>query len=83
MFSGCPFYHRSAELPNFIENTCHFHPVQFVFRYRDPQLEVGENYSDLLKLAEIFSTLNVHMLMKNIQSIDSFAWYLNKGFGHV
>ena len=29
--------------------SCNFHPLEVVSRWRDPQLQVGENYSDLYK----------------------------------
>ena len=28
---------------------CNFHPLKVVYRWRDPQLQVSENYSDLTK----------------------------------
>ena len=36
-----------------------FHPLEVVSRWRDPQLQVSENYSDLTKwwLGQLFSNL--------------------------
>ena len=31
-----------------------FHPLEVVSRWRDPQLQVSENYSDLTKLISTF-----------------------------
>ena len=31
-------------------NNLNFHPLEVVSRYRDPQLQVGENYADLFNL---------------------------------
>ena len=38
--------HSTAKLQNL-----NFHPLEVVSRYRDPQLQVGENYSYLFKAA--------------------------------
>ena len=32
-----------------------FHPLEVVSRWRDPQLQVSENYSDLMKWSQLFS----------------------------
>ena len=32
------------------KNNLNFHPLEVVSRYRDPQLQVGENYSCLFNL---------------------------------
>ena len=40
-----PVKHECADLDNL-----NFHPLEVVSRYRDPQLQVGENYPYLLNL---------------------------------
>ena len=40
----CVFNHLTAKLFNL-----NFHPLEVVSRWRDPQLQVSENYSDLTK----------------------------------
>ena len=34
-----------------------FHPLEVVSRWRDPQLQVSENYSDLINWGQLFSNL--------------------------
>ena len=47
--------------PNLFEHIKHYidnlnlHPLEFVFRYRDAQLQVGENYSHLSNFRPKFS----------------------------
>ena len=36
----------------------YFHPLEVVFRYRDLQLQVAENYSYLFNLSKIFANLD-------------------------
>ena len=36
-----------------------FYPLEVVSRYRDPQLQVGENYSYLFNLKPTFANLDV------------------------
>ena len=53
----CPSFHSSQKCANqkikiinflsFNFNNVNFHPHEVVSRYRDPQLQVGENYSYL------------------------------------
>ena len=45
-------------------NSLNFHPRKVVSRYRDPQLQVGENYSHLFKLILNISkywSVNTHL----------------------
>ena len=55
------FHPLSAELKNLI-----FHQIEVVSRYRDPQLQVGENYSYLFNLRQKTSKklmfLNSHFI---------------------
>ena len=46
-----------------------FHPLEVVSRWRDPQLQVSENYSDLTKYDKIFF---MSLFIFNIFKI----WYL-------
>ena len=36
-----------------------FHPLEVVSGYRDPQLQVAENYSHLFNLSTIFANFDV------------------------
>ena len=44
-------------------NHLNFHPLELVSRYRDPQLQVGENYSHLFNLRKTFANLYVGTLI--------------------
>ena len=53
-------------------NHLNFHPFEVVSRYRDPQLQVGENYS-------YFETKHVHILLfKHIfhSQYQCFHWLI-------
>ena len=45
-------------------NNLHFHPLEVVSRYRDPQLQVAENYAYLCNLRPL-----------NIETFTNFAVY--------
>ena len=48
---SCPLVHPVAHINPFPAKVTYlnFHPPEVVSRYRDPQLQAGENYSYLLK----------------------------------
>ena len=55
--------HHTAQLPPYLN----FHPLEVVSRWRDPQLQVSENYSDLTKWRStlfmfVQATINVTFL---------------------
>ena len=47
-------------------NNLNFHPLEVVSRYRDPQLQVAENYCYLFNLTpKIWKSLNTDIILKN------------------
>ena len=50
----------SAELYNL-----NYHPLEVVFRYCDPQLQVGDSYSYLFDLRPNICSLNKHYVANN------------------
>ena len=64
---------QSDKLNNLI-----FHPLEVVSRYRDPQLQVGENYSHLFHLRPNickFRLLNKHSVLR-VNKVTSENDYL-------
>ena len=54
--------HQALQLFGQLDNISNFHPLEVVSRYRDPQLQVGENFnymviSALIKDKTIFRRL--------------------------
>ena len=52
-------YSLNSSIQLFKLNYLNFHPLEVVSRYRDPQLQVDENYSCLFNLGETFTNLHV------------------------
>ena len=59
--SSCWLKCPSLYMDPFIANSCNlnFHPLEAVSRWRDPQLQVGENYSYLSKWRQIIFTFSL------------------------